>query len=41
MKNEGLEVGTIIQKGIDKVESYSGLAFEIPAYLLSMGEWLS
>jgi hypothetical protein len=41
LEAEGSEPGTILQKGIDKVEDYSGMTFETSAYLLAIGEWLS
>jgi hypothetical protein len=40
LETEGVQIGTIIQNGIEKLEGYSSLALENPAYLLSVGEWL-
>jgi hypothetical protein len=31
----------IIQAGIEKLDNYSELTLKTPAYLLSVGEWLS
>jgi hypothetical protein len=40
MDSEGLEIGLILTKGAAKTDYYSTLAFETPAYLHSMSEWL-
>ena len=40
LDSEGLDIGLILRKGAAKIDFYATQAFETPAYLHSMSEWL-